>query len=77
MHHDGNLGNGFRFQYYSPEGLRWGVDEALAFYKWEHHDKERVISRIMKESAERFNHKTTAAAYIQRYETMLGCKVGR
>jgi len=35
-----------------------------------------VLSRIMRESAERFNHKTTAAAYIERYETMLGCKVG-
>ena len=77
MHHDGNLGNGFRFEYYSPEGLRWGIDEALSFYKWADHDKERVLSRIMRESAERFNHKTTAAAYIDRYETMLGCKVGK
>jgi len=77
MHHDGNLGNGFRFQHYSPEGLRWGVDEAVAFFKWAHEDKERVLSRVMRESAERFNHNTTAAAYIKRYETMLGCKVGR
>ncbi len=76
MHYDGSLGNGFRFQHYSPEGLRWGIDEALQFYKWADSDRERVLSRIMKESSARFNHKTTAAAYIDRYETMLGKKVG-
>ena len=76
LNHDGKFGNGFRFEDYSPEGLRWGIDEAIRFYKWADFDKERVLSRIMKESAERFNHKTTASAYIERYETMLGCKVG-
>ncbi|NWK55486.1 glycogen/starch synthase [Verrucomicrobiaceae bacterium N1E253] len=76
MHHDGNLGNGFRFQYYSPEGLRWGIDEAVGFYKRSWEDKDRILSRVMRESSERFNHDTTAAAYIQRYETMLGKKVG-
>ena len=76
MHHDGNLGNGFRFQHYSPEGLRWAIDEAISFYKRSHEDKERTLTRVMRESAERFNHTTTAAAYIDRYETMLGEKVG-
>ena len=77
LHHNGNLGNGFRFEYYSSEGLRWGIDEALRFFKWEDSDKERVLSRIMRESAERFSHDTTASAYIQRYEQMLGRKVRR
>lgn len=77
MHYDGNLGNGFRFQHYSPEGLRWAIDEAVGFYKRSYEDKERILSRVMTESAKRFNHDTTAAAYIERYEAMLGTKVGR
>ena len=77
LHHDGNLGNGFRFADYGPAGLRWAVDEAIRFYKWNQPDKERVLSRIMRESAERFNHNTTASSYIQRYEDILGCKIGR
>jgi ADP-glucose type glycogen/starch synthase len=76
MHYDGNLGNGFRFQHYSPEGLRWGIDEALGFYRRSYEDKQRILSRVMRESASRFNHKTTASAYIKQYEAMLGTKVG-
>ncbi len=76
MHHDGNLGNGFRFQHYSTEGLRWAIDEALSFYKRSAEEKRRTLSRVMRESAERFNHDATAAAYIERYEEMLGKKVG-
>jgi starch synthase len=76
MHHDGNLGNGFRFQHYSPDGLRWAIDEAIGFYKRSYEDKERILSRVMRESEERFNHATTASAYIERYEAMLGTKVG-
>lgn len=76
MHHDGTLGNGFRFQHYSPEGLRWAIDEAVRFYKHPVENRGRTLKRIMQESAKRFNHATTAAAYIERYETMLGAKVG-
>ena len=76
MHHDGSMGNGFRFQHYSPEGFRWAIDEAIGFYKKSYKDKERILSRVMGETAKRFNHATTAASYIERYETMLGKKVG-
>ena len=76
MHHDCTMGNGFRFQHYSPDGLRWAVDEAVGFYKRSHAEKEQTLSRIMKESAKRFNHNTTASAYIDTYEKMLGQKVG-
>ena len=72
MHYDGKLGNGFRFEHYSPDGLRWAIDEALKFYQWDNKDKNKTISRIMKESSEMFNHQTTAAAYIERYEQILG-----
>jgi len=75
LHFDGSMGNGFRFQHYSPEGLRWSIDEAVGFHKRPYEDKEKILSRIMKESAVRFNHETTATAYIALYEKMLGRKV--
>ena len=76
MHHDCTMGNGFRFQHYGPEGLRWGIDEAIGFYRRSFQEKEKTLTRIMKESANRFNHTTTAANYIALYEKMLGKKVG-
>lgn len=75
LHYDGSLGNGFRFEHYSPEGLRWAVDEAVRFHRWEQKDKVKVIQRIMRESRSRFNHATTASSYIELYEQMLGCPV--
>jgi ADP-glucose type glycogen/starch synthase len=72
MHYDGKLGNGFRFEHYGPSGLRWAIDEAIKFYQWEPEAKQATIRRIMKESAEMFNHENTAAAYIERYEQILG-----
>ena len=77
MHHDCSMGNGFRFQHYGPQGLRWGIDEAIGFYRRPNSEKEATLSRIMRESAERFNHNTTASAYIDLYEKMLGQKVGK
>lgn len=75
LHYDGNLGNGFRFEHYSTEGLRWAIDEAVKFYKWSPDARAKVIKRIMKESKSRFNHSTTAAAYIELYSKMLGKEV--
>ena len=72
LHYDGNLGNGFRFDDYGTEGLRWAIDEAVRFHRWPTKDKARVTQRIMKESKLRFNHKTTASAYIDLYSKMLG-----
>lgn len=72
LHYDGNLGNGFRFDDYGSEGFRWAIDEAIRFHKWPAKDKARVIQRVMKESRLRFNHKTTATAYIDLYTKMLG-----
>ncbi len=72
LHYDGNLGNGFRFDDYGAEGLRWAIDEAVKFHRWDSKDKARVIQRILKESKRPFNHKTTATAYIDLYSKMLG-----
>ena len=64
-------GNGFLFRYFDAQGLRWAVEEALRFHALPAEDHARNVSRVMRESAARFNHETTAAAYIRRYEQML------
>ncbi len=75
LHYDGNIGNGFRFDDYGNDGFRWAIDEAVRFHKWNTNDKEKVIKRIMNESKQRFNHETTALAYIDLYTKMLGREV--
>ncbi len=68
---DGNVGNGFRFENYDSNGLMWAVNQAMHFYAREADFREKVISRVMIEAKERFNHDKTAAEYIKLYEKML------
>ena len=72
-----NRGNGFRFADYDGGGLRWGIDEAMRFYRQPAEIKEAQITRIMKESRNRFNHRTTAEAYFEIYEKMLNRPIVR
>jgi len=58
-----------------PYGRAWALFDRKLFPK-SYEEKQAVLSRVMRESASRFNHQTTATAYIQRYEEMLGQKVG-
>ncbi len=66
-----NTGNGFRFETYDDGGLLWAVGEAMHFYEQPAEVKENIISRVMRESRQRFNHDVTAQAYIKIYESML------
>lgn len=75
LHHDGSLGNGFRFQHYSPEGLEWVIDEAVGFSKRPAKDRENILRRVMTEAIDQFNHKACAEEYIKLYESILGCAV--
>jgi starch synthase len=68
-------GNGFLFRDCNPQGLRWAIDQALAFYQRPAAVKNRQIARVMREANERFNHDATAAAYIELYEDMLERKL--
>lgn len=68
---EANTGNGFLFRYFDAQGLTWAINEALKFHRLPAEPKAAQLSRVMKESAARFNHETTAAAYIRRYEEML------
>ncbi len=77
LHHDGSLGNGFRFQHYSPEGLEWVIDEAVRFYKYPAEQRFLILHRIMTEAIDQFNHEACAGEYIKLYESILGCAVAK
>jgi len=64
-------GNGFVFDTYDSNGLFWAMDQAMAFYRQSADIRKREVSRIMVESAARFNHEACAREYIQLYEKML------
>lgn len=66
-----STGNGFLFQTYDAGGLRWAIDQAMAFFRQSDAVKAEQIERIMRESKGRFNHEVTAQAYFDIYETML------
>ncbi len=64
-------GNGFRFDHYSAEGLRWAMDRAMEFHALPLDVRRRELSRVMVESAAEFSHKEVARRYIAIYEDML------
>jgi hypothetical protein len=64
-------GNGFLFEVHDANGLFWAIDQAMNFYNSSSQVKEKCIERIMKQSAEMFNHAATARQYIALYEKML------
>jgi glycogen synthase len=66
-----SVGNGFRFDHYGPEGLRWAIDRAMEFHELPREVREREIRRVMVESARQFSHKEVARRYIGIYEEML------
>lgn len=66
-----NTGNGFRFDVYGTEGLRWAIDRAVEFQRLPADVKAKHIARIMHESRVNFSHTESARRYIEIYETML------
>ena len=72
---EADRGNGFLFQHFNADGLRWAVNEALSFHNGGEEHRTHHRARIMKEAVARFNHEATAAAYIKQYEQMLETEV--
>jgi len=64
-------GNGFRFDNYDPNALRWGIDQAMSFHALPEEVKDPQIRRVMKESVKEFSHEEVARRYIEIYEQML------
>ena len=65
-------GNGFLFNVFNPDGLRWAIDRAMEFYRQPWDVREETLQRIMREAKSRFNHLSTAGEYIRTYENILG-----
>jgi len=68
---DKNEGNGFVFNVFDANGLRWAIDQAMAFHGLPGEDRVAQVHRVMKEGRECFNHSVTARAYFDIYESML------
>jgi len=68
---DNNTGNGFLFDIYDSPGLMWAMDQAMRFHGSPEENRQRQIRRIMRESAQTFNHDVTARRYMSLYEKML------
>ena len=66
-----NTGNGFLFRHFNAQGLHWAIGQALRFHAQPAAERAKQLSRVMRESSARFNHDSTAALYIKRYEQML------
>jgi len=68
---DESTGNGFRFDHYGADSLRWAIDRAMDFHALPQDLRDREISRIMRESQAEFSHEKVAKQYIAIYEEML------
>lgn len=66
-----NTGNGFLFEIYDYNGLRWAIDEAMKFHRLPAEAKAVQISRIMTESTGTFSLAAQARQYVAIYENML------
>jgi starch synthase len=69
-------GNGFRFENYDANGLRWALGEAMAFHRLPPDVKERQVARVMVESVRAFAPAAAARRYLDLYRTLLGRPAG-
>jgi starch synthase len=68
---ENNTGNGFLFEVHNSQGLFWAISRAMEYCKLPAQSRQKIVGRIMTESAERFNQAVTARRYIELYEKML------
>lgn len=64
---DGTEGNGFVFNNYDSNGLRWAIDRAMDFHHLPVTTKEAAISRVMIEARTRFDKDRMFRSYSQAY----------
>jgi len=68
---DADSGNGFVFEPHMPEALESAMERAV---RWTHlpaKQRQQNISRVMRESFERFNLARMAREYIEIYESLI------
>jgi len=66
-----STGNGFLFDTFDSEGLLWAINQAMLFFERPAKIRKQQIERVMKQSANAFNHAVTARQYMYLYENML------
>ena len=67
---DLGTGNGFVFNHFDPNGLRWAIDQAMAFHRLPENIREAAVSRIMQESAGRFSAGVMCREYSAIYRKL-------
>ena len=66
-----NIGNGFSFVFADREGLDYGIQEAMEFYKLPRDVKEKQLQRVMSDAKRRFNLQKTAEKYMNIYQQLI------
>lgn len=67
---DARSGNGFPFDHFDSQGLRWAIDQAMRFYIRPAAERAGHIERIMRESENEFAPARTVAKYLEIYERL-------
>jgi len=68
-------GNGFVFDHHDAGGLKWAVDEAMAFHHQPAERRHAAVQRIMEDSMRRFSPASAVDSYVALYENLLGRSV--
>lgn len=69
-----NTGNGFLFEFYNAEGLRWAIDEAIRFYIRPALVREENITRIMTVAADESKSASMVDHYLGIYQELLNLR---
>jgi glycogen synthase len=65
-----DVGNGFLFRDYDPDGLWFGLEKSARFHRVPREIREAQIKRIMREVRERYDLRNMIAEYIGLYERL-------
>ena len=65
-----DVGNGFLFRDYDPDGLWFGLEKSTRFHRIPREIREAQIKRIMREVRERYDLRNMIAEYIGLYERL-------
>lgn len=65
-----DVGNGFLFRDYNPNGLWYGLKKSVRFHRKPEKIREKQMKRIMKETREKHDLQNMVAKYIRVYERL-------
>lgn len=71
LHSEKNLGNGFPFEVYNAESLRWAIDQAIQFHIRPHAERSRNITRIMNDATKDHQASAMVDRYVEIYQSLL------